>query len=203
MILTTLQTTLKALNTTEQKSLSQSMGYANFDKFTKRLEVLFASHSLQEFLDSNGYDLVYDSKSFIRALVRRLNLSSDALQSELKAYERLKEEIEAIEQGYIFVNTHFKRNNEPIFALALLERRRRLPLDGKSLAFEPLAMQLKTISQTLQTHYINHQGTIGIWGTIQSYTLYLKGYEYIFDKEGLLQPCQTTPTQQSRATLMR
>lgn len=201
MILHTLQNRLKTLNTQALQTLSQAMGYNHFDRFTKRLELLYSCKSLNEYLDNSTYDMLYSSKGFLRALVEVLHLSLDELEDDIKAYESYQEEIASIERGYIYIDTHFTRQNQPIFALALCESQRRLRLDAKTLAFEPLATQLEKVSQTIKEHYKSSQGKIGIWGAIQNYILYLKGYEYIFDKEGKVQPSHTQPTNQSKATL--
>lgn len=203
MILTTIQSKLTTLSTTQQKELSILIGYYSFKRFKKRLEFLLSCHSMKAYLDRSYYDFTHDSKSFLYALANKIDVSLTELESATEEYEQLYKEMNKIAKGYIFVDTNFKRKNEPIATLGMFEYQRRLPLNTQTLAFKPLDVQLDFISKTIVEHYQkSDNGKLGIWGTIEHYIVHLEESIFIFSKEGKLQvSTPTTPLAESMATI--
>ena len=76
----------------------------------------------------------------------------------------------------IFVDTHFKRTTQPIFALAVCEHQRHIRLDEATLKAYFQADerdQIVLIGEVVRNHYVQHEGRLGIWGTIGQYVLTL------------------------------
>jgi len=116
--------------------------------------------------------------------------------------EELKEqkEIASLKRCNIFVNTNFRRKNEPIFALAMCEGRRNLPVDIESLLFKSDEESLKIVGQFIKKHYIKSNGDLGIWGKIVNYAYHHKDSKsYVFDTNGVL--LENVEVLQSRASL--
>lgn len=86
---------------------------------------------------------------------------------------------------HIFVDTDFRRKNEPIFVLAMIEEFRYIRkleyLVNKS--FRELTNE---ISQIICAHYAQNEGKLAIWGEIKRYHFRYKADcpAIIFDTDG-------------------
>lgn len=68
---------------------------------------------------------------------------------------------------YIFIETDFKRKNEPVFMLAALQHQRYLPIEEKTQSLS-LNEQLDVIGEKIKVHY-QQQTCLKLWGEIQKY----------------------------------
>lgn len=108
---------------------------------------------------------------------------------------------EQFKNSYIYVNTNFKRNREPIFALALSEAKRRISLSSKEELFcKTIEEVFEFVSSFVKSHYLQNNGNLGIWGDIQTYQLNLEGNVYVFDTEGRFLPLEV-PCKESQANI--
>jgi len=97
----------------------------------------------------------------------------------------LQKELRKFHHCHIFVNTNFKRTSQPIFALALLESRRRIKIDAKELTFKSLDEILVIVSSIVKSHYKETQGDIGIWGKAVNYVYHhYDNKTYLFNHNG-------------------
>ena len=64
---------------------------------------------------------------------------------------------------YLFVETGFRRANQPVFVLAMLESGRRLSVPPE------LRDQLERITEMVVEHYQAHHGELVLWGKIDHY----------------------------------
>jgi len=120
---------------------------------------------------STAFDWRYSSKAFIYALARQAELDECWVESEL---ERIEEEIETLRAGfksYLWVDTHFKRGNQPILVLAACEGSRYIRLN-EVISHWPLEQQLAHAAPIVRKHYAESEGMLAIWGKIQSYRYY-------------------------------
>ena len=109
------------------EEVARKLGYSHPEKCTQRIETICASQYLA--LDASGYDFLYSTREFIIKLCEVIGIPLLLCQRVIKEIE---EELQAIQKkfrAYIFVETGFKRKNQPIFMLAMLENRRRLSVD--------------------------------------------------------------------------
>jgi len=105
------------------------MGYANVKKCEKRIKSVLSSQDLG--LGKANFDGLYSSEGFLNKLLKVLDLEYLNRSNEMV---HLRIEVEDEKYGFrpwLFVDTNFKRKNEPIFVLASVERDRRLGLPKK------------------------------------------------------------------------
>ena len=99
----------------------------------------------------------------------------------------LQKEIRSFEKCYIFVNTNFKRKNEPIFALAFMENRRHLSVPKEKFTFKNDDEIFALVSQIVQRHYEETKGELPLWEKIDNYFYHHKdGKVYTFDRSGTM-----------------
>ncbi len=142
-------------------------------KCKEKLEAL-QEKGLEEFLKSYTYDFVNSSEEFVKKLSKILGIE-DEVRKELQAIQDKERKIAEQFPAFIYVDTDFRRKNEPIFVLAFLEGQRRIFLDKEWLAFTPLNEQIETVREIIKKHYKEHDGKLPVWGAI-------KRYVYFYDK---------------------
>ena len=99
----------------------------------------------------------------------------------------LQEEMRKLRKCYIFVNTNFRRKNEPIFVLAFMEGRRRIAIPKEKFVFKSDDEIFELVSKIVKKHYKENEGKLPIWGNIDNYFYHHKdGKVYTFDKNGLM-----------------
>ena len=120
-------------------------------------------------------------------LSKALKIDEDTINNEIENIALFKHEVEKFKDSYIFVNTNFKRKNEPIFTLALCENQRRISLYKKeNLLFKSTDEILEILSIEIKKHYLQNSDNLGIWGKIVSFQVHLFDTIYIFDTNGNL-----------------
>lgn len=148
--------------------LAKAIGYQNPKKCIHHLQ----SHVLnQPFLglDQPHYDFRYSTPELIKKLVEALEIPESVLESAL---EEIETGIKRYNQNrpFVFVKTDFsiKQRPLPIFALAALESRRRIPVDFEDFHNDKTAMY-ETLSKQIRSHFEEHQGQLDVWGKILGY----------------------------------
>lgn len=119
-------------------------------------------------LDVGGYDLKYQSHEFVHELCRALELPLDECDANIARIKRQIDEDRTSFKPYLWVDTDFKRENQPIFALAFLENRRYLGFPKWHLRLTP-EQQLEQAQELVQEHMQETEGELLIWGTIKRY----------------------------------
>ena len=135
-------------------------------------------------LDQSRFDFRYSGADFLRALCRQLDLPPEPVEAEInRVQNELKAETTAF-KPYLWVDTHFRRSTQPLFALAACESQRYLPLDWR-LPQRPEAEQLSTVRALIEKHWQATEGDLGIWGQIQAYWYYYAKEQYwLFSPQG-------------------
>ena len=165
--------------------LTKELGYSNLTKFEITLNKFLQFSTLNEWFQCGHYDLVNTAGDFFIKLSKALKIDEDTINNEIKNITLYKKEIEKFKDSYIFVNTNFKRKNEPIFALALCENQRRISLYKiENLLFKTIDEIFEILSKEIKKHYLQNKGTLKIWGKINSYQVHLFGKIYVFDING-------------------
>lgn len=151
----TIESIIARLNMHESDALYKKMGYHSKVNFEKTLQIFKESITLNAWLLSGHYDFTKSAEDFFVSLSKELGFSDDTIQNVLLTFECYKQEKERLKGSYIFVNTNFKRKNEPIFALAFLESKRNISLcDIKELLFKSEEEMLKIVSNLVKNHYL-------------------------------------------------
>jgi hypothetical protein len=167
--------------------LAKELGYSNLTKFEITLNKFFQFSTLYEWFQCGHYDLLNTAQDFFIKLSKALKIDENTINNEIKNITLYKHEVEKFKDSYIFVNTNFKKKNEPIFALALCENQRRISLYKKeNLLFKSTDEILEILSIEIKKHYLQNSDNLGIWGKIVSFQVHLFNTIYIFDTNGNL-----------------
>ena len=152
---------------TPLKDIALLMGYGkkNADKASHRIQRVIDDPNLG--LDAGLFDLKYSDEEFLKRLCEVLCLDTETAWREIKKISDGLFEIRTRYQPWIWVDTGFKRVNEPIFALAAMEQFRRIPIP--ELAGLPLDEQIEKVKKWIVRHYQENGGALMIWGKIQKY----------------------------------
>ncbi|MBL3824119.1 MULTISPECIES: hypothetical protein [unclassified Marinobacter] len=124
-------------------------------------------------LNNSGFDFKYSSEGFLRALC--VVVCMDMASSEQRIFRLkkcLEEEQEAF-KPYIWVDTGFRRQSQPIFALAVCEHQRYLDFP-KGFWRLSIDRQLGRAQCRAREHVYETGGELGIWGHIKQYWFYYK-----------------------------
>lgn len=82
---------------------------------------------------------------------------------------------------FIFVETDFIRNNQPIFALAFMESTRRIRIP-KEIYHLPLDFQIPRVERLIKKHYLDCDGKLPMWGEVKYYKyFYSEDESVVFD----------------------
>ena len=173
------------INLYNKDDLSKKLGYSNKVKFEETLNKFLQFENLNQWFEKGHYDLVNNAEDFFIKLSKALDIEDSLIDKELKKTEFYRQEVEKFKDSYIFVNTNFKRKNEPIFALAFCENQRRISLYKiENLLFKTIDEIFEILSKEIKKHYLQNKGTLKIWGKINSYQIHLFGKIYVFDING-------------------
>lgn len=167
------------LEQVDNKNLYKKMGYNSKLKYDKTLNTFLETKELHSWLSNGYYDFVHTSSTFLKKLCKELYIDSQVYNLAINIAVSKNEELKKIENCYIFVNTNFKRKNEPIFVLFFMENKRRLSFEKENLIFNDINNVLNVISETVKTHYKNNNSNLAIWGKIESYVYHHGDIEYI------------------------
>ena len=177
----------QALEQTNHDELLKTMGYYNLKTGQKTLLKFINTDSIYLWLKHGNYDMKFNSEEFLQHLLKALHLTSVG-NVELKQYNRRLDALRAMRNTpYIFIDTHFKRASQPIFALAFMEGRRNIGIDKELLVFKSESEILEIIGSIVKNHYISSDGKLPLWGKIFTYIYHnTDGKKFIFNPDGTL-----------------
>ena len=162
----------------DKKEVCRKLGYHNLSPCLEKIEYL-EKYGIEEYLKKNfKYDFVLGSELFLKKLIE---IYGD--EEDMKTFEKVREKLSR-KPGYLFVNTNFKRVNQPIFVLAFMEGLRNLSIDRKE--FENKEEELEYVKNLVKNHYKEHNGELKLWGKIQNYIYKSEWFEkfLVIDKNG-------------------
>jgi len=189
------------LQKNDKKLLSKTLGYNNQKNFEKTLQKFLSFTTLHGWLNSGNYDFVNQPHEFFTKLSIALKLDKKDINDTLEEEKVYIKEVERFKGSYIYVNTNFRRKNEPIFILAILEKNRYVSLyKDRNLLFKSTSQILEILSQRIQEHYEANKEGLVVWEKIVNYQVHLKDKIYIFDTDGVLQQ-DAVPVYESKATI--
>lgn len=198
MLFSQIKEKLDSANTAE---FAKKLGYNNQKNFEKTLENFLSFNTLHGWFGSGNYDFVNQPYEFFTKLSIALDLDKQTIKETLKKEKTHIREMERFKGSYIYVNTDFKRKNEPIFVLALLEHERCLSLcHNEEFLFKSTEQILEILPKKIKEHYEANKEGLVVWGKIANYQVHLEDNVYIFDTDGVLQE-NIVPVFESQATL--
>ena len=150
--------------------LLQRLGYAcDNQKAALRLQQVIESPRYG--LDESHYDFRYSSTEFFRAVCQVLGMDPEQVTAEISDVQAELNEARVAWRPFIWVDTHFRRENQPVFILGLCESSRYLRLHW-TLARKPISEQLEIVRGRIAEHWQATSGQLGVWGQIQEYWYY-------------------------------
>ena len=177
----------QTLEQTNHDEVLRSMRYNNLKKGHQTLKQFLDTGDIYLWLKKGAYDLKYNSEQFLKQLLKALNLTS-AGEEKLKQYSNRLDAINAMRNTpYIYIDTHFKRESQPIFVLAFMEGKRNIIIDKELLVFKDEKEIFETIGKIVKNHYITSNGKLPLWGGILTYVYHsTDGKKFIFNTDGRL-----------------
>jgi hypothetical protein len=167
------------------EEVAKKLGYKSKAKGVKSLQKFLNTKNLSFWLQSGFYDFKYRTMELYENLAKIYDITKEEIAKDLKDAELYKQEYDSFNRSYIFVNTNFRRKNEPIFILSVLELQRRLVLKRENLMFKSDEEIFLKISKVVRRHYRQKGGKLVIWGEIQNYQYHHRdGEVYLFDVDG-------------------
>ena len=166
----------------DKRALSKALGYARKKNFSSALANLQRANSLDEFMSNGHFDWSHSSKTLILALSEHFGFN---IEDELNAAKIRYDERAKFRGSYIYIDTNFKRFNEPIFALAMAQYLRYISLTPflDELCFKALDEQLNIISKVVKDYYQKTK-SLPVFGEITGFKLCLLGKNYALDTDG-------------------
>jgi len=180
--------------------IKKGLGYNTLHKVEKIINAFVNSKDLYSWFHSGYYDFTYTPESFLQKLCFVFQLDYSKLEDELYKQNIYYNEVQKVQKNYLFIDTNFKRTNEPIFALACLEHTRRVHLDVKDVVFKNLEQTLQIVAKQVQEHYEKTKGKLKLWGEIVHYVYHHEDKIFTFDLHGNIIQNQIT-TQNTPAIL--
>ena len=175
----------------EQHAVStvvKQLGYHVISKGTSKLNSLLRCDTLEMWLTSAHYDYVHTNRTFLVSLCEILLIEKHYYEPLLNAIQQL----EAMKTPYLFMETYFKRINEPLFVLALMDSRRRMVLPKEAFLNQSKESVQAYVARRIKEHYAMTQGYLEMWGKIHLYILFHPdGEKYIFNIHGNLLAVET------------
>ena len=185
--MTTQQQIIHKLEEIPKDKLLRNMGYRNLNAGYKTLNNFINTESIYSWLKRGSFDMKYNSKSFLMALLKAINLSTPFIKKEIQQSQKRLEYLSKIKATSIFIDTHFKRKGESIFALGMMEGLRRISIGKEMLVFKSKTEILEEIGKIIREHYTKSEGKIKLWGEIYMYVYHHNdGNTYTFNPEGIL-----------------
>lgn len=134
-------------------------------------------------MEAGGFDFRFDARAFVNALCCALDMPPADYVNALDALVRVAENRRRF-APYIRVETDFVRRNQPLFVLALLERKRCVDLPRQIRDAAPVA-QIRWAGELVAAHYRANDGHLDAWGRITRYRFfYAPGARAVFDTTG-------------------
>ena len=163
--------------------LARRMGYRRVDeKLIARIDYVLGAPLPG--LDSSHYDFRYSGDEFLISLCDALEIDPALRTAEHARIRVLVSHRNTAFRPVIFVDTGFKRRNEPIFVLGLMEPRRWLGFE-RSFVDLGLGDQFTAARERAIAYYEETAGTLPLWGVIQRYLFqYAANAVLILDTDG-------------------
>ena len=165
--------------------LLRTIGYHNLKIGHRTMQKFLYTDTIYLWLKTGNFDMKYDSETFLRALIKVLDLSSPFVEEEIQESQKRLGCIARMKESYIFIDTHFKRRGEPIHVLAMMEGLRHISIDKELLVYKSKTEIFEEIAKIIRQHYLTHKGKLNLWGEIYTYVYHHSdGNKYIFNPDG-------------------
>jgi hypothetical protein len=152
----------------DMQMIAKKLGYSSVSKLSKRIQSTIESPFLG--LDTSNFDFHYGSKEFIKQLCAALAIPAILCEKVIAETMALLENRKQRFVPYIFIDTAFKRENQPIHILAALESARYIDL-GESFFDLSLNDQLEKVQSLIKSHF-SLTPSLVVWGDVKRYIFF-------------------------------
>lgn len=167
-----LQNTLKLkLAHSSLQDIAQMMGYSKKNKIkaAQRIENVLSDYQLNLYV--GAFDFRYSNEQFLNKLCEVVGIEINNFQDEINIIKSANNKMRDRFKSYIFIDTGFKRDSQPIFMLGVCESMRHIQL-GCDVQLLPIHDQIVYAQSLVKRHYADCNGTIKLWGNIKRYVFY-------------------------------
>ena len=149
------------------------VGLMGYNNKSAGIEHLYKALSDDQLGFGKGlYDGHYSNREFIKKLLEVLGIDYSDYEDDLNEIEMSVNDDNFGFRPYIFIDTAFKRDGQPIFALAFMEGHRYLVLDKKIKKLSRRE-QIKVLTEAVKLHQKKTDGVIKMWGKAVQYAGFL------------------------------
>ena len=173
------------LSHSSYRDIVKMMGYHKIDnRVLERINTVCNDPHMG--LYSGYYDFKYTGTEFIEALCELLAINLSDYEDDIEAIKEDYRDRRDRFKSYVFVETGFKRENQPIFMLIFMDHLRHLYLDYEVRTL-PLANQVDYVKKLSRQHYKDNNGELKTWGEIKTYVFCYEKDKYIeFTPDGIV-----------------
>ncbi|WP_025209086.1 hypothetical protein [Hippea sp. KM1] len=166
----------------------KKIGYNNARNGLETLDNFLNCKDILNFLHGCGkYDFVYYPEAFFKKLCEVLGIDKELIEKEMDKINKIIKEKNSYKDSYIYVNTNFVRQNQPLFVMAFMQGSLYIRPNIDELLFKSDKYVFGVIAKIAREHYKDNNGELPMWGKIRSYAYHHKdGKVYVFDPEGKL-----------------
>jgi hypothetical protein len=176
----------------DQNTLLESMGY-HHPSGQARKRLADAIGHPAKFLEGSSFDFKYSSEAFLRRLGTLLGLEADWLEEQLEDLKADNHAEASAFKPYLFVDTGFVRQAQPIFALALCSHQRYLSF-APGFWRLPVHEQVVQAQERVRGHMAETGGDLRIWGQVLRYVFhYAPDSHIVIDPRGELSAALARP----------
>ena len=165
--------------------LAEFFGYVRVERFEAILARFLGAKNMREWLKNGYYDMVYRAVSFLEKC--RAFVNAEILDAEIALAKAENARNDFLSSGSIRIKTDFRRESQPLFALAMSQGALYLPLcaDNEWIYFSDDEL-LKHTQNRLVAHFVKCGGKIGgIFNcNITGYEMTLGGRKIDFSVQG-------------------
>ncbi len=115
-----------------------------------------------------GHDSHYSDEEFFRSLCAVMEVDAKIVDTAINITIKAHQDRIAAFKPYLWVDTGFTRENQPIFAMAAMEQFRHLYFESAFLSL-PMHLQIDQVRQRIRKHMAATGGELKMWGEIQQY----------------------------------
>ena len=165
--------------------LAEFFGYVRVERCEAILARFLSAKNMREWLKNGYYDMVYSAVSFLEKC--RAFVNAEILDREIALAKAENARNDFLSSGSIRIKTDFRRNSQPLFALAMSQSALYLPLcaDKEWIYFSDDEL-LKHTQNRLVAHFVKCGGKVGcpFNCNITGYEMTLGGRKIDFSVQG-------------------
>lgn len=190
-----LQEILYQIKAQDLARLAEFFGYVRVERCEAILERFLGAKNMREWLSNGYYDMVYSAVSFLEKCKAFVN--AEILDAEIALAKAENARNDFLSSGSIRIKTDFRRESQPLFALAMSQGALYLPLcaDKEWIYFSDDEL-LKHTQNRLVAHFVKCGGKIGgIFNcNITGYEMTLGGRKIDFSVQGKIISDSSNPS---------